>query len=122
MNIFHKRQGQMEISFCYFCTDTINNFSYLLADDICKMIVINSLKYLVENKFVEIYGYVIMPNHIHLLWNILKVNGKETPAGSFAKFTAHHFKKYLLSTNPSLLATYKSEKKTDSINSGKETH
>jgi len=101
----------MELSLCYFYTDTINNFNHLLADDNLKMIVINSLKYLVENKFVEIYGYIIMPNHIHLLWNILKTNGKESPAGSFAKFTAHHFKKYLLSTNPSLLATYRSDKK-----------
>ena len=30
-------------------------------------------------------------------------NGKESPGGSFTKFTAHRFKKYLQATNPSLL-------------------
>ena len=110
MNIFHKRQGQMQFDICYFYTDTINQFYHLLASDQCKMIVIESLQYIVNNELARIYGYVIMPNHIHLLWNILRPNGKESPAGSFAKFTAHQFKKYLLSYNASMLEKYKSEK------------
>ena len=51
-----------------------------------------------------------MPNHIHLLWQMLELNGKESPAGSFAKFTAHQFKKMLLLTNASELEKYKVEK------------
>jgi len=101
----------MDLSICYFYTDTINQFRHLLADDHCKMIVIKSFQYLVINKLVKIYGYVIMPNHIHLLWNILRLNGKESPAGSFAKFTAHEFKKYLSLTNVLQLQYYQSEKK-----------
>ena len=115
MNIFHKRQGQMDFKQAYFYTDSINNFRHLLADDNLKLIIINSWKYLVENKFIEIYGYVIMPNHIHLIWNILKMNGKESPAGSFAKYTAHQFRKYLLQTNPTLLEQYQSDKTDRSI-------
>ncbi len=110
MHIFHKRQGQMDIGTCYFYTDTINEFCHLLADDYLKMVVINSLQYLVSNQLATIYGYVIMPNHIHLLWNILKQNGKESTAGSFAKFTVRQFKKYLSGTNTSLLKLYQSEK------------
>ena len=56
-----------------------------------------------------------MPNHIHLIWNILKMNGKESPAGSFAKYTAHQFRKYLLQTNPTLLEQYQSDKTDRSI-------
>ena len=100
----------MDLSICYFYTDTINEFRHLLADDNLKMVVINSFQYLVKNNLVNIYGYVIMPNHIHLLWNILKQNGKESAAGSFAKFTAHQFKKYLQTTNTSTLSLYKSNK------------
>ena len=100
----------MDFEQVYFYTDTINNFSHLLADDHLKTIIINSWQYLVQNGLVEIYGYVIMPNHIHLLWNILKQNGKESPAGSFAKFTAHQFRKYLMQTNAGLLQQYKSNK------------
>ena len=48
-----------------------------------------------------------MPNHIHLLWQMLEMNGKETPAGSFAKFTAHEFKKSLLKLNPTKLSLNK---------------
>lgn len=110
MNIFHKRQGQMDISICYFYTDTINNFMPLLANDDLKLIVIQSLQYLVRNEFVKIYGYVIMPNHIHILWYLLKLNGKESAAGSFAKYTAHQFKKYLKNHQPSLLEKYRSGK------------
>jgi putative transposase len=108
MHIFHKRQGQADINFCYFYTDTINGFRYLLADDAAKHIVVSSLQYLVAKQLVTLYGYVIMPNHIHLLWYIHNLNGKESVAGSFAKYTAHAFKKYLRSKGG--LSQYTSDK------------
>lgn len=49
-----------------------------------------------------------MPNHIHLLWYIHKQNGKESAAGSFAKYTAHQFKKHLKHSGD--LQLYKSDK------------
>ncbi len=100
----------MSCQITYFYTDTIHNFYPLLADDNVKQIIINSWQYLVQKKLVEIYGFVIMPNHIHLIWNILQPNGKESAAGSFAKFTAHQFKKYLAANNPSLLTKFFSDK------------
>ena len=36
-----------------------------------------------------------MSNHIHVLWEQLKMNGKETPKESFEKFTGHLFLKRL---------------------------
>ena len=94
----------------YFYTDTIFEFNNLLADENLKIIIINSLKYLVENNLVEIFGYVIMPNHIHLIWNILDNERKESVAGSFSKFTAHQFKKYLQAKDLTLLLQYSSNK------------
>lgn len=41
---------------------------------------------------------------------MLKNNGKESPAASFTKFTAHQIRTYLLKTNPIQLECYKSEK------------
>jgi len=38
-----------------------------------------SFQWLMQHELVYIYGYVIMPNHIHVLWEQLKMNGKETP-------------------------------------------
>ncbi len=106
MNIHHKRQGQMELQDVYFYTDTIVDFKQLLRDDNIKLIIIQSLCYLVEQKLVKVFGYVIMPNHIHLVWTHLKQNGKESPAGSFTKFTAHQIKKYLYQTDPLHLLNY----------------
>ena len=63
------------------------------------MMVIESWKYLIAKKRIKIYAFVIMPNHIHLRWQMLEMNGKETPAGSFAKFTTHEFNKSLLKLN-----------------------
>jgi putative transposase len=96
---------------CYFYTDTICDFKHLLKNDDLKMIIINSWQYLTANQIVEIFGYVIMPNHIHVLWSNLNINPKESPAGSFTKFTAHAFKKYLLEHQPLLLDQYESAKK-----------
>ena len=49
MNIFHKRQVQVDINFCYFYTDTIFEFRHLLSDDTLKLIAVSSLQYLTEN-------------------------------------------------------------------------
>ncbi len=36
-----------------------------------------------------------MPNHLHLIWQLNKLNGRETPKGSFLKFTVHKLLKQL---------------------------
>jgi REP element-mobilizing transposase RayT len=110
MHIFHKRQGQMDDFHVYFYTETIYEFHHLLQHDEYKLIVIESLQWLVKSGLVTIYAYVIMPNHIHLLWRVEKMNGKENPAGSFAKFTAHQFKKKLERERPQELITYAVQK------------
>ena len=112
----YKRQGQMDYLQSYFYTDTIVGHKHLLADDKFKMTAIDSWKYLIDNNKIKIYGYVIMPNHIHLLWQMLEMNGKESPAGSFAKFTAHQFKNALSLSNPAELAKYKVDKSDRSYN------
>ena len=106
MNIFHKRQGQMDLDIPYFYTISIRNFRTLLKEDYLKMTIISSLQYLSQKEIIEVYGYVIMPNHVHLIWKFLKFNGKESPSASFNKFTAHQFRKYLLSNFPKELSNY----------------
>jgi putative transposase len=82
------RNSYTELNEVYFWTITINKWQHLLKPDVNKMIIINSLQWLVQSGLVKIYGYVIMPNHIHLMWEQLKMNGKESPKNSFEKFTA----------------------------------
>jgi len=64
----------------------------LLKEDRCKEVIIQSLTNLSERNLADIFAFVILPNHIHLIWRINGLNGKETAQGSFLKFTAHAFK------------------------------
>ena len=57
-----------------------------------------------------------MPNHIHLLWQMLEMNGKGSHAVSFAKFTAHQFKKILTIFDANELEKYKIQKTDRSYN------
>jgi putative transposase len=60
-----------------------------------KDVVIKSLEFLVSREKIKVYAFVIMPNHVHLIWRNLQMNGKEYPDESFLKFTGHQFKKKL---------------------------
>ncbi len=51
-----------------FYTATINDWNDLLKNDERKNIIIDSLKFLVTNKRIELNAFVIMTNHIHLIW------------------------------------------------------
>ena len=67
----------------YFFTATIKDWISLLKDDKYKDIIINSLRFLVNNKRVNIYCFVIMPNHIHLIWQIKEGHKKENVQRDF---------------------------------------
>ncbi len=75
----------------YFWTDTIKDWKHLLKTDTYKLIILDSWRYLVKLKKVKIYAFVIMPNHLHIVWEMLFLNKKEMPYASFNKFTAHQF-------------------------------
>ncbi len=70
------------------------------------MIIINSLQWLVQKQLVKIYGYVIMPNHIYLMWEQLSLNGKEFQKNSFEKFTAKTFVKNMKAKSDTALKNY----------------
>ena len=90
----------------YFWTNTIKDWSRLLQIDQYKQIIIDSLSTLVKRKMIKVYGFVIMPNHIHLLWKMLEFNGKEMPHASFNKFTAHQIISDLRKTNTNSLKQF----------------
>ncbi len=102
----HQRKNYMEIGELFFWTATINNWQQLLADDVFKRIIIDSLSYLTNSGKIEVFAFVVMPNHVHLIWRTLKMNGMETAQASFLKYIAHKFKKLLKSRNESALQNY----------------
>ena len=65
-----RRNSYMEIGKTYFWTATIRNWIHLMKDDRFKQIVISSLEFLSDKGLVDIFCFVIMPNHIHLIWRV----------------------------------------------------
>jgi len=93
-----RRKSNIEIGKIYFWTATINKWQKLLEKDEFKHIILNSFEHLSTFCKLDIFAFVIMPNHIHTIWRTNELNGKESVQGSFLKYTAHMFKK-LLSSN-----------------------
>ena len=102
----NKRKSYMDVGEIFFFTATINSWMHLLADDKFKQVVTDSLQNLENRKLAEVFAFVVMPNHIHLIWRTLSLNGKETVQGSFLKYTAHCFKRMLQEDNPDQLSKY----------------
>jgi len=71
-----------------FFTAVFNDWQKLLADDDYKQLVIDALKFRVSRGEVKVGAYVIMPNHIHLIWRIQNSFELETVQRDFLKFTA----------------------------------
>ena len=81
---------------------TITNLNWLpvLQNDYHKQIIIEALQYRVAAQQVTIYAFVIMPNHIHLLWKISHGLERKDVEGALFSFTAHEFKRSLKKNNP----------------------
>ena len=79
----------------YFFTATIHKWLPLLTQEDNQQLIIDYLKKLSDEGLITIYAFVLMPNHVHIIWQQNKLNGKETPQGSFLKYTAHEFLKKL---------------------------
>ncbi len=71
----------------HFITATVVDWVDIFTRKRYKDIVIDSLKYSIENKGLLLYGYVIMSNHIHII--IQSKDGKlSNVLRDFKKFTA----------------------------------
>jgi putative transposase len=72
-----------------------------------KEIIIESMRFLVRDGRVIIYGFVIMPNHVHLIWQIQDKNERHKVQQSFLKYTAQQMKFRLIDTSDAVLADYR---------------
>ena len=58
-----------------------------------KNIVISSMQFIVKDRRVKIFFFVIMKNHLHLIWQIMPGNNAEAVQRDFLKYTAQRIKK-----------------------------
>ncbi|MEO6252450.1 MAG: transposase [Ferruginibacter sp.] len=92
-----------------FYTATINKWKHLLNDDKHKEIIIDSLRFMVTQKRVELNAYVIMSNHIHIIWQPQFGFTPSDIQSSFMKYTAQQLKRSL-KANKDFLNEFKVEK------------
>ncbi|HEY0667738.1 MAG TPA: hypothetical protein VGD22_06150 [Sphingobacteriaceae bacterium] len=67
-----------------------------------------SLSFLVKAKRIWLYGYVLMPNHLHLLWNKQDAWVDKSIQQQFLKYTAQQIKFNLIANYPQELQKYRS--------------
>ncbi len=78
-----------------FFTATNLEWKKLLKPDKYKDIVVTSMKFIVQDKRVKIFSFVIMENHVQIIWQILPGNILEAVQRDFLKYTAQQIKKDL---------------------------
>ena len=90
-----------------FYTATILEWKPLLSQDKYKNYIIESLQYLVKNKRITLFAFVIMKNHIHLIWQAIPDFTPEMIQASFMKFTARKIKLDMIKKHPLVLEKFK---------------
>ena len=90
----------------HFFTATNLEWKKLLLRDKYKDIIIESMRFLVKEKRVIIYGFVIMYNHIHIIWQLQAGRKRGEVQRDFLKHTAQEIKKDMLINHADELKAY----------------
>jgi putative transposase len=94
-----------------YITATILDWKMLLKPKKCKDIIIDSLKFLVEKERVIIYAFVIIDNHMHIIWQMKQGHNAENVQRDFLKYLGQAFKKLLEIHDKVFLEQFKVAKK-----------
>ncbi len=88
---------------------TITNLNWLpvLQNDHHKEIIIEAINRRVEIQQVTVYGFVIMPNHLHLIWQLHDGINKAEFQRDLLKFTARSILKFMRMNDDPMLAQLK---------------
>jgi REP element-mobilizing transposase RayT len=90
-----------------FFTATNLNWQKLLQPDKYKDIIINSLRFLAMNNRIKLHSFVIMDNHIHLIWQMQALIQAQHVQRDFLKYTAQQIQKDLQRNYPMVLDRFK---------------
>ena len=80
--------------------------NHLLSDDRHKDIKVDSLRFLVPEKRIELNAFVIMSNHIHLVWQSLVGFTPSNIQASFIKYTVQQLKRSLIKNDAEVLGNF----------------
>jgi putative transposase len=86
-----------------FLTVTCLEWKHVLKEDALKNIIIESLIYLTKSNRTRVYGFVIMSNHFHLIWQSTGENKSREVQRDFLKYTSQQILKILQREKSDLL-------------------
>jgi putative transposase len=90
-----------------FFTATILSWKKLLIGNNYKDIIVESLRYLVTQNRILVFGFVIMPNHIHVIWQMKGGVNHSDVQRDFLKYTSQQIKFDLKKNHPKVLMHFK---------------
>ena len=90
-----------------FFTATNLQWEHLLRMDKYKDIITGSLSFLVKEKRASVYSFVIMSNHLHLIWHIAEGHTRDEVQKDFLKYTSQKIKADLKKYHPLVLEKFK---------------
>ena len=86
-----------------FFTATNLEWKKVLKPDKYKDIIIDSLKFLVNNNRIKLYSFAFMINHVHLIWQMHPFVDPKAVQRDFLKYTAGKIKTDLAKHHPAVL-------------------
>src|SRR5688572_890591 len=89
-----------------FFTATNQEWKKLLKPDKYKDIIIDSLRFLVNSKRIKLYSFVIMINHVHLIWQMHPFIDSKAVQRDFLKYTAGKIKADLAKHHQAVLEQF----------------
>jgi REP element-mobilizing transposase RayT len=99
--------GKYPIYWPQFFTATILEWKHLLRQEKYKMVIVDTLRHLTINKKITLYAFVIMDNHLHIIWQSLPGSTPVSIQAGFMKFTARQIKLDLIEHHPLVLEKFK---------------
>ena len=92
-------------------TATNLEWKTLLRPGMYKDIVVDSLRFLVEDQRLVLFAFVIMDNHIHLIWQMQADFDPKAVQRDFLKYTAQKIKADLRKNHPAVLEHFRVDAK-----------
>jgi len=92
-----------------FFTATIQGWKHCLKDNRNKDIIIDCLQTMVRREQIELNAFVILSNHVHIIWQPLGHHTPQKVHSSFTNFTGKQIKNSIAIHEPALLQEMKSK-------------
>jgi REP element-mobilizing transposase RayT len=93
----------------FFTTSTVKDWYPLLNHELFRNIVMGSIVFLIDQNRIKLHGYVIMPNHLHLIFTVLDPFHLHEIFRDFHKFTSQQILKILRNEGLNQLIRFQSD-------------